>query len=172
MRNRFASIASVGVILTSGATYGNEQSGANPPPAKGRAMTTSAKGTFDVKVAALPPDEKVAGVSVGRFSIDKVWHGDLEGTSKGEMTTVGTPIKGSAGYVAVEVFTGKLHGRAGSFTFLHRATMRQNADYRMSVDVLPDSATGGLEGLTGSLTIIIEGKNHSYVFDFVLPQGK
>jgi hypothetical protein len=160
------------LIMAAGAAAASahEQKGAPTASTKGRVMTGQAKGTFDVKVAALPQDEKVIGVPVGRFGIDKTWKGDLEGTSKGEMMTAETPVKGSGGYVAVEIVIGKLKGKSGSFTFLHRATMRQNADYRMSIEVMPDSGTGELEGISGSLTIIIEGKNHSYVFDYVLPE--
>jgi hypothetical protein len=136
---------------------------------KGTSMTAQAKGTFEVKVVALPQDEKVAGVPVGRYSIDKVWNGDLEGTSKGEMMTADTAVKGSGGYVAVEMVIGKIKGKSGSFTFLHRATMRANADFKMSIEVMPDSGTGDLVGLAGALTIIIEGGKHSYVFDYSLP---
>ena len=52
---------------------------------------------------------------LGRLPIEKQFQGDLEATSKGEMLTGGTVVKGSAGYVAMELVTGKLHGRSGSF---------------------------------------------------------
>lgn len=62
-------------------------------------MTSQATGTFEVKVKPLPEDEKVPGGAVGRMPIDKTFKGDIEGTSKGEMITAGTQVKGSAGYV-------------------------------------------------------------------------
>ena len=132
-------------------------------------MTHEAQGTFEVKVKPLPEDEKVPGVPVGRMSIDKEWKGDLVGTSKGEMMTSGGPVKGSGGYVAVEVVTATLEGRRGTFTLLHHATMKENADFRMNIVVIPDSGTGGLKGLAGALTIIIEGGKHSYRLNYTLP---
>lgn len=132
-------------------------------------MTSQANGTFEVKVKPLPEDVKVPGVSVGRMSIDKVLKGDLEGTSQGEMMTAGTEVKGSAGYVAVEVVTGAIKGRSGTFTLLHHATMKEGGDFRMNIVVIPDSGTGGLKGLAGKMEIIIEGGKHSYRFDYNLP---
>lgn len=138
-------------------------------PTKGTPMTSQATGTFEVKVKPLPEDEKVAGVAVGRMSIDKTFKGDIEGTSKGEMMTAGTQVKGSAGYVAVEIVTASIKGRSGTFTLLHHATMKQEGDFRMNIVVIPDSGTGGLVGLAGKMEIIIEGGKHSYKFDYTLP---
>ncbi len=145
---------------------------ATVPTLKGKSMTLEATGTFEVKVKPLTEDIKVPGVPVGRMSIDKQFKGDLEGTSLGEMMTVGTPVKGSAGYVAVEVVTGSIKGRKGAFTLMHHATMKENADFRMNIVVVPDSATGELAGLTGKMDIIIEGAKHSYRFDYTLPEAK
>jgi hypothetical protein len=36
----------------------------------------------------------------------------------------------------------------------------------LTITVVPDSATGELAGLTGTMAIVIEGKQHSYVFDY------
>jgi hypothetical protein len=159
-------------FVDAGATA-TTQGPATQTPKKGTLMTAQANGTFDVKVAPLPADEKVPGLTVGRMSIDKQWKGDFVGTSKGEMMTTGSEaVKGSGGYVAIEQMTGSLKGRAGTFTLIHQATMRQNADFNMSIKVVPDSGTGALTGLSGTLTIIIEGKNHSYQFDYTLPEAK
>ena len=133
-------------------------------------MTNQATGTFEVKVKPLAEDEKVPGVVVGRMSIDKQWKGDIEGTSKGEMMTASTPVKGSAGYVAVEIVSAALKGRSGTFTLLHHATMKNEGDFKMMINVIPDSGTGGLAGLAGTLTIMIEGAKHSYRFDYTLPK--
>jgi hypothetical protein len=138
-------------------------------PTKGTPMTSQATGTFEVKVKPLPEDEKVPGVAVGRMSIDKTFKGDIDGTSKGEMMTAGTQVKGSAGYVAVEIVTASIKGRSGTFTLLHHATMKQEGDFRMNIVVIPDSGTGDLVGLTGKMEIIIEAGKHSYKFDYTLP---
>lgn len=60
---------------------------------------THAAGTFDVK---LVPQADDGDATLGRLSIDKQFHGDLEGTSRGQMLTAGTDVEGSAGYVAME----------------------------------------------------------------------
>src|SRR5580698_5066929 len=86
-------------------------------------MTNKALGTFEVKIAPLEPADQGQGSSFARLSIDKQFHGDLAATSKGQMLSAGTEIKGSAGYVAIERVTGTLHGRAGSFALQHTGIM-------------------------------------------------
>jgi hypothetical protein len=139
---------------------------------KGTVMTGRATGTFEVETKTLPADEKVAGLAVGRHSIAKQIKGDLEGTSKGEMTAVGTSTPGSAGYVAVELVTGTLKGRTGTFLLLHQGTMKQGGDFKLSIVVVPDSGTGQLAGLTGTMKIVIEGGRHSYELDYTLPEQR
>ena len=134
-------------------------------------MTATATGTFDVKVVPLPADEKVVGVAVGRMSIDKQFHGDIIATSKGEMMTAMTPVKGSAGYVAIEMVDGTVHGKHGTFTLMHHATMKAGGEFAMRIVVVPDSGTNELAGLSGALEIVIEGGIHSYRFDYSLPDA-
>jgi hypothetical protein len=131
-----------------------------------------AKGTFEVKSN---PQEATAfekGMGVGRYEIDKIWLGDLSGTSKVEMLSSYTESTGSMAYVAIEQMTGKLDGKSGSFYLAHRATMtKDDADSgEMSILVVKGSATEQLAGLSGQLTIVINaiGK-HSYVFEYQLP---
>lgn len=133
-------------------------------------MTTHAKGTFEVKVIPLAED-KSEGSTLGRMSIDKQFRGDLEGTSKGEMLSAGTSVKGSAGYVAIERVSGTLNGRKGTFVLQHTGTMNRGTP-SLSVDVVPDSGTDQLSGITGTLTIIIADGKHSYEFEYSLPQGQ
>jgi hypothetical protein len=115
--------------------------------------------------------EDGADASLARMTIDKQFHGDLEGTSKGVMlASSATIVKGSGGYVAMERVTGTLKGRAGSFVLQHSGTMTRGTP-QLSVTVVPDSGTGQLEGITGSLTIKIDGGKHSYEFDYTLPEA-
>jgi len=107
--------------------------------------------------------------TLGRMSIDKTVHGDLEGTSKGEMLTAGTSVKGSAGYVAIERVTGSLHGRSGSFTLQHSGTMTRGAP-ELVVTVVPDSGTDQLAGISGKLEIKITGGKHFYEFEYMVPE--
>jgi hypothetical protein len=130
-------------------------------------LTAHASGTFEVKVTPEGPADK-PDASLSRMSLDKQFHGDLEATSKGLMLGAGTSVKGSAGYVAIERVTGKLRGKAGSFTLQHSGTMTRGA-LQLSVTVVPDSGTGELEGLTGKMTINVANGKHSYEFDYTLP---
>ena len=101
---------------------------------------------------------------------DKKFHGDLEATSKGQMLGAFTAVEGSGAYVALEQMTGTLNGKKGSFMLQHNGTMRKGS-YNMSVTVVPDSGTEELTGISGSMTIIIEGGKHSYVFEYAF-EGK
>jgi hypothetical protein len=130
-------------------------------------MANHAAGTFDVKITPQPPEENVGDPSISRMSIDKQFHGDLEATSKGQMLAAGTEVQGSAGYVAIEKVSGKLHGRTGTFALQHTGTMNRGTP-DLSITVVPDSGTGALTGLTGKLTIKIEEGAHSYEFDYRL----
>jgi len=124
-----------------------------------------AAGTFDVRLNPLPPYNTVADAKLARMSIDKQFHGDLEATSQGEMLSAGTDTKGSAGYVAIERVTGTLNGRSGGFVLQHNATMTRGAPY-LNIVVVPDSGTGELLGLGGTMHIIIEKGKHSYEFQY------
>jgi len=125
-------------------------------------------GSFDVK---LNPIEGYAkgkhGVQLNRMSLDKTFHGELDATSKGEMLSAMTPIKGSAGYVAIEQVNGSLSGKSGSFVLQHFGMMERGKD-RLILEVVPDSGTGELESLTGSMAINIEDGKHEYVFEYEL----
>ena len=131
-------------------------------------MTQHASGSFDVKLIPQKPDSDVAqAANLGRMSIDKQFHGDLEATSKGEMIAAQTEVKGSAGYVAMERVTGTLKGRKGSFVLQHNATMNRGVP-ELSITVVPDSGSHELQGLIGKMNIIISEGKHSYEFDYML----
>lgn len=132
-------------------------------------MTGRASGTFDVKLSQQPPNEKPEDASLGRMTMDKRFHGDLDGSSKGEMLTAGTAVKDSAGYVAIERVSGTLHGRHGTFVLQHSGTMTRGAP-QLTVTVVPDSGTGKLVGLAGRMTIKIADGKHMYDFEYVLPE--
>ena len=131
-------------------------------------MSAIAKGSFSVELKPQAEPSAADGVSLGRMSLDKKFEGDLIAVGKGEMLTALTPVKGSAGYVAIERVTGTLHGRSGSFVFQHTGTMNQGAQ-QLSISVVPGSGTGVLAGITGTLELsIVEGK-HFYEFEYALP---
>ena len=124
-----------------------------------------AKGMFTVVMAPL---QGASMEGVARYSIEKQIHGDLEATSKGEMFSAGDPKAGTAGYVAMEVVTGTLEGKHGSFALQHSATMDASGN-KMSVTVVPGSGTGDLKGITGTFVIVIEAGKHTYDFAYELP---
>ncbi len=130
-------------------------------------MSNRATGPFEVRVLPHKPDNDVAeAAGLTRMSLDKQFHGDLEATGKGEMLTAMSAVKGSAGYVAIEQVTGTLNGRSGSFVLQHSSTMTRG-EPRQNIFVVPDSGTGELTGLAGTMMIIIAaGGAHAYEFDY------
>lgn len=128
---------------------------------------SQAKGTFDVKLAPQGSEDTSDGAKLGRMSIDKQFSGDLEATSQGEMLTAVSTVQGSAGYVAIEKVAGTLAGRSGSFVLQHSGLMTRGAP-QATIQVVPDSGTGELEGLTGTMKIIIEESGHHYEFEYLL----
>jgi len=131
------------------------------------AVTTRAIGTFDVKLTPQAAEDQGGGAAVGRLTLDKRFHGDLEATSKGQMLAARTGVQGSAGYVAIELVSGTLHGRTGTFVLQHSGTMDRGAP-QLTVTVVPDSGTGELVGLAGSMVIDVADGKHSYVFEYTL----
>jgi hypothetical protein len=139
-------------------------------PVQAEQQTMRASGTFDVKLAPVGNDSVPEGPNMGRLSIDKIFKGDIDGVSKGEMiTAAGITVKESAAYSAVERVTATLHGKKGSFALQHTGVMDRGKP-SLTITVVPDSGTGELTGLTGKLDIIIEGKEHRYVFEYSMPK--
>jgi Protein of unknown function (DUF3224) len=127
-----------------------------------------ATGSFDVKLAPQKPDNPQAeAAELGRMSIDKQFHGPLEGVSQGEMLSVLDRASGSGGYVAMERVTGKLDGRSGSFVLQHNATMNRGVP-GLNIIVVPDSGTGELAGISGTMKIRIENGKHFYDFEYTI----
>jgi hypothetical protein len=127
-------------------------------------------GQFEVKLQPLDPYTQGSdGINLGRMSIEKTFNGELAALSKGEMLNVITSVEGSAGYVAVEQVTGTLSGRNGSFVLQHFGTMSQAHNFLL-LEVVPDSGTGELTGISGKMSIQIEDGQHYYEFDYELAE--
>lgn len=125
-------------------------------------MATTANGTFEVK---LEPNLQVYGATLGRMFIDKQFRGDLEATSRGEMLAAMTGVESSAGYVALERVSGKLHDRSRTFVLQHSGTMNRGIA-QLLVTVVPDSGTEELVGLAGTMTIDADTGKHSYELQY------
>ena len=135
---------------------------------EGAAMAKHASGTFDVKITP-QKDEGIGDATVGRMSIDKQYHGDLEGTGLGQMLAgMSADVKDSGAYVAIERVRGTLQGRKGSFAVHHHGVMTRGAQ-DLVITVIPDSGTEELKGITGMMTIDIRDGKHFYGFDYTLP---
>lgn len=127
------------------------------------------QGKFDVTLNPLETFAAgVEGLMLGRLSIEKTFHGDLSAKSRGEMLSAKTTVKGSAGYVAIEQVEGSLSGMKGSFALQHFGIMNAGQS-RLILEVVPDSGTRELVGLSGSMEIKIESGQHFYVFEYHLP---
>jgi hypothetical protein len=127
-----------------------------------------ASGSFEVSVEPLANSEVSADPMLGRFLLTKKFSGHLDASARGHMLSVGTSTKGSAGYVAIDQVTGSLDGRKGSFVLQHSGSMKRGAP-TLIVMVVPDSGTGELEGLTGTLSINIVAGKHFYDFLYSFP---
>jgi hypothetical protein len=135
-------------------------------PATGAPAMQHAIGAFEVKMTPQAQDE-AGGVAMARMRVDKVFSGGLAATASGEMLTGAGGVKGSAAYVLIERVTGTLDGKAGSFAFMHSATMTRGVPDQRIV-VVPDSGTGALAGLAGSMTMTITADGHFYDLAYTL----
>jgi hypothetical protein len=127
-----------------------------------------AHGTFDVTLTPAAEDADIAGVDLPRLIIAKTFHGDMEGASRGMMIAARTAVDDSAGYVAMERVEATIDGRAGSFVLQHSSTLDKGAPTQ-AITVVPDSATGDLQGLHGSMIIYIDDEGHRYTLEYEIP---
>ena len=131
-------------------------------------MKIIASGEFAVNLAPLDPYiDGSEGLSIRRMSIEKTYHGDLQATSRGEMLTVLTTVEGSASYVAIEQVRGVLEGKSGSFVLAHFGSMSRGEN-RLILEVVPNSGSGQLANVYGSMTINVKDGKHSYKFEYSL----
>ena len=126
---------------------------------------TRASGAFDVKVMPQTDADSV----LSRMTLDKQYHGDLDGTGKGQMLASGTEVKETGIYVALEKVTGTLHGKRGSFLLQHTGLMLRGTP-NLTITIVPDSGSDDLVGISGRMDIKIEaGGKHFYELDYTLP---
>ncbi len=117
-------------------------------------------GTFDVTVHPEPAFDEQDDVALSRVRCDKVFKGPLDARSTVWMTAAGTPVKGAAGYVAVERITGRIEGRRGSFVVLHVGVM-EGETASLDLRIVPGSGTGELRGIAGTMAIdVVDGAHH------------
>ena len=126
-----------------------------------------ARGTFDVSIEAEPPFFEQDGIKLNRNVVRKQFSGDLVGRSEAQMVAAYTATPGSAGYVAIEHFTGSVGGKEGSFLLQHHGLM-EKGEAALTVTIVPDSGTGELAGISGTLKIDNDAGKHSCVLEYEL----
>ena len=126
-----------------------------------------ARGTFDVTIEAEPPFLEQDGIKLNRNVVRKEFSGDLVGKSEAQMVAAYTATPGSAGYVAIEHFTGSVGGKGGSFLLQHHGLM-ERGEAALTVTIVPDSGTGELAGISGTLEIDNAAGKHSCVLQYEL----
>lgn len=152
-----------------GATLFAAHAAAPGTPSKENSMSTPISGPFDVKL--VPQEDKDDPSGIARLLLDKAFHGELEATSRGQMLGVRTADNRSGGYVALEKVSGSLQGRSGTFYLQHYGLATRGVN-TLTLQVVPDSGTGELEGLGGVMKIVIkEGGKHFYEFEFGFDTG-
>ena len=124
-----------------------------------------ARGPMEVEIEAEPPYSEQGGLKLNRNLVRKEFSGDLVGTSEAQMIAAFTGTHGSAGYVAIEHFTGSVGGKSGSFVLQHSGVMNKG-DAQLTVTIVPDSGTGELVGISGTLEIDNDEGQHSYALDY------
>ena len=125
-----------------------------------------ARGTFQVQLA--PQDAELDGAA-HRFGITKSWAGDVSGDGDGVMVSGGDPARGDAGYVAIEVVHGTVHGRRGTFLLQQFGDLDEGRE-TLYYQVVNGSGTGELVGLRGRMDIDIDDEGtHHYTLDYQLP---
>jgi len=131
-----------------------------------------ATGTFEVTLTPEAGGEAPeGGLPTSRMGIAKTFSGGMTGTARGTMLAAGTPGKGAAAYVAVDQVTATIDGRSGGFVLLHRGTMTRGGESALEVRVAPDTGSGGLAGIEGTLSIEIVDGQHRYDFAYTLPDA-
>ena len=128
----------------------------------------TARGSIGVDTEAEPPFLEHEGLTLNRNTVRKEFTGDMVGTSEAQMLAAFTATPGSAGYVAIERFTGAVDGRSGSFVLQHSGTMNKG-DAQLTVTIVPDSGAGDLTGISGALEINNDNGHHTYALTYEFP---
>ncbi len=142
-----------------------------PSPAATKATTMNqGKGSFDV---AMAPTDHAPATGISSMSLDKSYHGDLEGKGKGEMLSAGDPKLGNAGYVAIETIHGNLNGKTGGFALMQYGLMTTGVEPKLIATIVPGSGTGELSGIYGSMTLTpLPGGKHNFTIDYAFAPKK
>jgi len=130
------------------------------------------KKTVNARFAIKSWDEKPYSEAPGeakltRASVTKTYTGDIEGDAQVEYLMM-YRADGSASFVGLERFTGRIKGKSGTFV-LQRTGVFEGGQAKESYSVIADSATGELKGLSGDgKTAVGHGMEHPFTLSYEL----
>jgi Protein of unknown function (DUF3224) len=109
------------------------------------------------------------GTPTGVATMVKRYEGEAAGQSATLFTAAYNQDTGAGTYLAMESFEGTLHGRPGTFNFVHSATTTGADRSAEFFTIVPSSGTGDLAGIRGDggLTVDADG-THRVWFDYDL----
>jgi len=111
-------------------------------------MKREAKCTFKVTGwDENPYKEFEGGAKLTRAKVSQLYEGDLSGEGSVEFLMSHTANE-TASFVGIELITGTLSGKTGSFIIQHIGTFDSNGA-RSKWTILPDSGTDELAGISG-----------------------
>jgi hypothetical protein len=103
-----------------------------------------------------------------RASVTKTYTGDIEGDGQVEYLMM-YRNDGSAAFLGLERVVGRIGGRSGTFV-LQRTGIFESGQAKESYSVIPGSATGDLQGLSGTGTSSVgHGMEHPFTLKYELP---
>ncbi|WP_416905989.1 DUF3224 domain-containing protein [Micromonospora echinospora] len=130
-------------------------------------MRVRAVGAVDLIWDEQPPYDDRAGGRLARVVVTKEFQGDLQASSVAHLLKAESARPGSGGYVGLERVVGTLHGRPGSFVLQHCGVMDRGAG-SLTIQVVPDTGTGELAGLTGTMEILLVDGERGFTFDYTV----
>jgi hypothetical protein len=123
---------------------------------------------FEVTLWDLKPfDETPHNPTLSRGTVKKTFGGELKGKSVGDVLMY-SAADGSAGYTIMEKVSGELCGRAGSFVMMHGATHTPQETSRAGGIIAPNSGTGDLSGISGTVEFKSDENGKNIILDFAL----
>lgn len=119
-----------------------------------------AQGTFEIDMT--PHADKEA--PVGRFTLDKLYQGDMVGKGIGQMISKRFE-NGVAVYYAIEEFSGEVMGKKGAFTLIHKGFLN-NESQSLEIVILDGSGSNELVSIEGTMDITNKDGVHGYALEF------
>ncbi len=130
-------------------------------------MRTYATGTLEIEDWDEKPFDEQEGAKLTRAHVTKTFHGDVEGASAADLLLVYAQ-EGSAAYVGLERYVGRVHDRSGSFVLQHSESGdREISEQVATLSVVPNSGTGELRSLRGTAQIVVgPDGGHTFTLDY------